>query len=106
MTGSTFFEVKQRIVDVTGLVRDTLHLHFGLALMFLVALVFRKSLRSPWPLLAVVFFAALGEFLDRRDNIAESGVWNRHESLKDFCNTIFWPSVLLLLARFSNVLKR
>lgn len=106
MTGSTFFEVKQRIVDVTGLARDTLHLHVGLALMLLVVLVFRKSLRSPWPWLAVVGFAALGEFLDRRDNLGGGGVWNRHEGLKDFCNTIFWPSVLLLLARFTKVLRR
>ncbi len=102
----SFQTAKLYVVEATGLARDTLHMHVGLALMLAVALLFRCSLRSLWPWLVVVLFAGLGELLDRRDNIAATGVWNRAESLKDFLNTLFWPTMLMLLAKFNVVLRR
>lgn len=102
----SFHALKHYVIEASGLSRDTLHLHVGLALMLSVALLFRRSLVSPWPWLAVVLFAALGEFLDRSDTLAGGGSWNRSESLKDFLNTIFWPTMLLVLAKFSVVLRR
>lgn len=102
----TFQAAKLYAVEVSGLARDTLHLHVGLTVMLLVAVLFRRSLRSPWPWLAAVAFALLGEFFDWRDNLALGAAWNRAEGLKDFLNTIFWPTVLMLFARLTAVLRR
>ena len=102
----SFHALKQIVIEATGLARDTLHLHVGMALMLTIALLFRRSLGSLWPWLAVVLFAILGEYLDRSDALAGGGSWNRTESLKDFLNTIFWPTMLLVLARFTKLLRR
>lgn len=101
-----FHAAKLYVVEVTGLARDTLHLHFGLALMLIVALLFRRSLASPWPWLSVVLFAALGEYLDRRDSLALGAPWSVAESVKDFLNTLFWPTMLVVLTKLGVVLKR
>ena len=103
---ASFHAAKLYIVDATGLARDTLHLHVGLALMLLVALLLRRSLGSIWPWLAVVLFATLGEFIDRGDSLAVGIPWDRAESLKDVLNTIFWPSALMILSRFTQFLRR
>ena len=103
---SSFHAAKLFVVETTGLARDTLHLHFGLAMMLTVALLFRRSLGSLWPWLSVVLFAALGEYLDRSDSLDLGAPWSPAESLKDFLNTLFWPTMLLVLVRFTKLLRR
>ena len=100
-----FHAAKLFVVEATGLARDTLHLHFGLALMVAVALLFRRSLASPWPWLAVILFAVLGEYLDWRDSMALRAPWQLEESVKDFLNTMFWPTMLVLMARFTRLFR-
>ena len=99
MEHSTTQVIKQMLVGITGLSKDALHVHVGLATMFATAMVFRKALRSLWPWLAVFAAALCGEMLDMYDDLVSSGYWQWEMSVHDIANTLFWPTVLMLLAR-------
>jgi hypothetical protein len=43
--------------------------------------------------------ACAGELLDMRDDLRLLGHWRYMASLHDVINTMFWPTVLALLAR-------
>jgi len=95
---------KQFVVSATGLSKDTLHVYTGLAVMFIAALVLRKPIRSFVPWLIVLAVAAAGESLDMRDDFVYLGYWRWQSSLHDITNTMFWPSIMLMLSRFRIVL--
>jgi hypothetical protein len=103
MALSTFQAIKWAIVTATGLERDALHIYVGLVVFFMVAIVFKKPLRSPLPWLAVLLVAIVGELFDLRDDLAIIGHWRWKDSLHDIINTQFWPAVLCLLTRYTNV---
>src|SRR5471030_1666390 len=96
--------IKLAIVSATGLSKDTLHVYVGLAVFLAAALVLRKPLRSPLPWLVALVIAVLGEIVDMRDDISSLGYWRWAASVHDIVNTIFWPTVLLGLARFTRLL--
>lgn len=99
METSAVQSVKLAIVSATGLSKDALHVYVGLALFFLVVLALRKPVRSWVPLVSVFVAAAIGELMDMRDDIATFGYWRWAASLHDVANTLFWPTVLVVLAR-------
>ena len=103
MPTSTLQAAKLWLVDVSGLAKDALHIHVGLLVFFAVALALKKPLRSPLPWLAVLAAALLGEALDRRDDRAGGGLWRWQASVHDIINTLFWPTLILLLARLGHV---
>ena len=104
MQNSDIQNAKNSIVDFTGLSKDTLHVYVGLAVFLLAALLFRRRLRSLVPWLAVLLVACAGELLDLQDDLIHVGHWQWRASLHDIVNTLFWPTLLLLLARFSRLL--
>lgn len=106
METSTVQAIKLAIVSFTGLEKDALHIYVGLGVFLGFAALFKKPLRCAAPWLAVLFFAVCGELLDMRDDLASLGVWRWRASLHDVLNTLFWPTVLLLLARHSELLRR
>jgi hypothetical protein len=96
--------VKLTIVEVSHLSKDALHIYLGLGVFVVTALVFRKRIQSslvPW--LAVLLVASLGEIVDMHDDIKTLGYWRWAASLHDVLNTMFWPTVLLILARFTRL---
>ncbi len=99
METSLVQSLKMAIVQILGLSKDALHVYVGLAVFFLTAAVTRKAPASWTPWLAVVAVALLGELFDLRDNLASLGYWHWGASLRDLVNTIFWPTLLLLLTR-------
>jgi len=101
METSTAQTIKLAIVQATGLSKDALHIYVGLAVMFTAAVVLHKPLRSIVPWLVVLAVAVAGEMIDMHDDITSLGYWRWGASLHDVLNTLFWPSVLLFLARFS-----
>jgi uncharacterized membrane protein YqgA involved in biofilm formation len=103
MTSSTFQTVKLALVSVTGLSKDSLHVYVGLSVYLLVVLVVRKRFRSLLPWLAVLSVALLGEALDMKDDISSLGYWRWSASIHDIINTIFWPSVVVAMARYTKV---
>ena len=98
--------IKTAIVAATGLSRDALHIYVGLATFFLAAALIKRPLGSFLPWLVVLAVASTGELVDLRDDIVSFGYWRWDASLHDIVNTVFWPTVLLLLARFSNLFGR
>lgn len=105
MALSTFQSFKQELQSIVGLSKDALHIYFGLTVFLVAAAIVRKGLRSWAPLLAALAVAAIGEMLDARDNFRTYGQWRVGASVHDVLNTLFWPLVLSLLARFSRVMN-
>src|SRR5476649_1210190 len=97
--------IKLAIVSATGLSKDALHVYVGLFVFLAAALVLRRPLRSPLPWLSAFMVAALGEIVDMRDDISSLGYWRWANSAHDIVNTIFWPTVLLCVARFTRLLE-
>ena len=98
---TTLQAIKTTIILTTGLSRDALHIYFGLGVFLLSAAALRTPLRSYLPWLAVWAAALFGELLDMRDDLAFYGYWRWDAGMHDVLNTLFWPSVLMLLARHS-----
>ena len=74
---------------------DLLHVHLGLALFALTALLTRRRMRSWWPLGIVAAFAIGNELID----YSAPEDWSDQLSALDVANTLAWPLVLFLLAR-------
>ena len=106
MEPTSFQAAKLAIVTFTDLGRDALHVYAGLATLFLSALILRKPLRSWLPWLMVLLVAVVAELLDLRDDSLTSGRLRWGASAHDIVNTLFWPSVILLLARRSKLFGR
>lgn len=106
MAASIFQYIKLTVVEATGLSRDALHIYVGLTIFLLAAVVFRKTLRSVIPLLVIFLVAVFGELLDMRDDISTFGYWHWRASLHDLMNTLFWPVILLFLARYSMLFSQ
>ena len=99
-------QAKLLVVDHVHLAKDALHIYVALGLFLGSAMLFRWPLKSwrPW---AVVLAAALiGEAWDLRDCLVYRTPIELSGNLKDVLNTLFWPTVLVLLARGTRVLKR
>ena len=86
---------KAALGDQYGLSESLLHVHAGLAIFVLTALLLRQRMRS-WIPLAVVF--AL-EFANETVDFYYSPRWDLGSSALDVINTVLWPLVLFLLAR-------
>jgi hypothetical protein len=97
---------KLALIGATGLSKDALHIYVALALFFGSALLFRWALKSwkPW---AVVLAAALaGEAWDIRDRIEGSIPIDLAGNWHDVWNTLFWPSVIVVLARWTRLMNQ
>jgi hypothetical protein len=104
METSTVQAIKLAIVAATGLSKDALHLHVGMAVFLVAAMVSRRPVSSWLPWLAVLAVALAGEGVDMRDDLASLGHWRWSASLHDIVNTIAWPSILLVVGRHAQVL--
>lgn len=103
---SLFQNFKLLLIEATNLGKDALHIYVGLCVMLGVAILFRRSLRDWQPLAAVLAAALAGELWDVIDTYAHGGRPRFNANWKDVWNTMFWPTILFLLARFTHVLKR
>lgn len=92
--------LKVYLLDFTGLERDALHLHAGLAVFILVRLVWRW--RGGWVIawLAALMLAAGVEWLDIRADSVGAIPQPQSDHWHDVWNTMIWPTVLLLVGRW------
>lgn len=102
---SAFQSMKLDIVHVASLAKDALHIYVGMTVYLIGAAIARSGLKAAWPIIAVAIVAAAGEALDARDDFRSLGHWRVLASVHDIINTLFWPLVLWLLARYSRVMK-
>jgi hypothetical protein len=97
---------KLALIGWTGLSKDALHIYVALSLFFGSALLFGWSLKSWRPWVVVLAAALAGEAWDLRDRIVGhiplefAGNWH------DIWNTMFWPSVIVLLARGTTLMNQ
>jgi hypothetical protein len=91
------------LVHHLDLAKDALHIYVALTLFFGAALLFRWPLGSWKPWLVVLAAALLGEAWDLRDSLAYHTRIELAANAKDVINTLFWPSVILLLARTTRL---
>lgn len=86
--------IKNAMSDATGASEELLHVHFGLLIFIATAVVFRRRMHSLWPVALVWTFAIGNELIDY---LADE--WVAFTSFLDVVNTIFWPTMLFLVAR-------
>lgn len=89
-----YSEFKQWMGDATGASEDLLHVHLGLLIFVVVAVVFRRRMHSLWPVSLVWAFALANELVDYF-----APGWQVDTSALDVLNSVFWPTVLFLVAR-------
>jgi len=80
------------IGDGTGASDALLHVHAGLAFLFIARLVTRRSLATPVPFLVVCVAEVGNEIMDR----LSYGSWRVQDTGLDLVNTLFWPFVLMI----------
>ncbi|KTE28057.1 MULTISPECIES: hypothetical protein [unclassified Sphingopyxis] len=97
---SLFEERKSWLVTASDLGKDALHIYFGLALFMLVRLAWRW--RGGWVAawLAVLVMACGGEWLDMTAEFSNAAIQPDAAHWHDIWNTMFWPTVLLLVGRW------
>ncbi len=93
-----WYDFKEPIVAFFGMSREALHIHFGMTLFLLGAVLFRNTPRRffyAW--LFVLAAQSINELLDFHDWYQWTQSWNWYKSLQDYVHTMLWPSVLLIL---------
>lgn len=89
-----FWDAKEWLHLQTGWSPAMLHVHLGLAIWLIAALLMRRPLRDWRPLAVLAILQALNELGDR----LFFGVW-RADTLWDVLTTLFWPAAIMLVAR-------
>ena len=90
------------IGDRTGVSDSLLHMHGGLAVMFLFRIVTRRSLAAWTPFL----FVLAAPLLKRASDRVAHGSWRMPDTAFDIISTIFWPLVLMVGLRWRRVHPR
>jgi hypothetical protein len=96
--------LKTELSELVGLSKDALHVHLGLLMFLLAIVIFRRSAASLVPWTCVLVLQLVNEAVDTFH--WHHGVldFDLGDSVKDTVNTLLWPTLLLLLARFTNLL--
>lgn len=88
----------QWIGDGTGAPDTVLHIHAGMAVLFIVRIVTGRSLATPVPLAAVYVAEIANEVMDY---FIHGRVMP--DTFSDIINTVFWPTVLFVGLRIRRV---
>jgi hypothetical protein len=92
-------DLKTQLSELLGISKDALHIHLGLAIFIIAAVMFRRGFASWIPWLILLAFELFNEFMD---------IFHIHEgvmgldiggSAKDVVNTMIWPTVVFVVAR-------
>jgi len=103
---STLQATKWWRVHHSSLAKDALHVYVALMLFFGAALLFGWKLSNWKPWLVVAVAAIVGEAWDLRDSLVYHTPIALWANWHDIWNTLFWPSVVLLLARRTKLFGR
>lgn len=93
---------KVYMVQYSGLSRDALHVHIGIALYFALVFLLRRQAGSWVPALVVLGLCLLGEVFDIIHVIELGQHQKPFENLHDIANTMAWPVIFTLFARWRN----
>jgi hypothetical protein len=88
------------LLEATGLARDALHVHIGLAVFVLTRLVWRWRFGWGGAWLVALGFALGGEWFDLRAETTIGAIQPEAAHWHDIWNTMLWPTLLALLGRW------
>jgi hypothetical protein len=103
---TAFQQAKLYLSAHVHLAKDALHIYVALILFFGSMLIFgwRAGQWKPW--LVVLAAALLGEAWDIYDTLRYERIVYWAANWKDIWNTLFWPTAIVLLARFTPVFRK
>ena len=98
-------EFKLRVIEITGLSKDAIHIYIGLFVFFSFVAVFRKGKIEPIALIPVLLIAVSMEIVDLYGNYRtmDSMYWGN--SVHDLVNTVLWPVIIVFLVKFNRVFR-
>lgn len=88
---------KMWLIDTVGLTNDAMHVHGSLLILCVSAILLRRRPDSLWCWLIVFIAELFNEYADFRG--APPGEATMDAALHDIYNTMFWPTVILILGR-------
>jgi hypothetical protein len=97
----SWYDFKHWLETASGLNMDALHVHAGILLQLVAALLLRRSLKSIWPWAIVLAAIVANEYYDLHYEIWPTRSTQWAESIKDGWNTMLMPTLFLLVARFA-----
>lgn len=103
---TAFQDGKLWLVSHLHLAKDALHIYVALILFFGSMLIWRWRPGQWKPWLLVLAAALAGEAWDIFDTITCERKVYWAANWKDIWNTMFWPTAILLLARFTPIFRR
>ncbi|MEY3635480.1 MAG: hypothetical protein RLZZ61_1890 [Pseudomonadota bacterium] len=86
------------LIETIGLTNDAMHVHGALVILCASALVLRRRPDSLWCWSIVLVAELLNEYADLRGNAPGDAAIDA--ATHDIYNTMFWPTVILILGRF------
>ena len=89
---------KIRLIDYVGLTNDAMHIHMSLLLLFVSAILLRRRPDSLWCWLVVLGAEMFNEYADLSGSTP--GEASIEAALHDLYNTMFWPTIIVVLGRF------
>ena len=89
---------KIRLIDAVGLTNDAMHIHGSLLILFGSAIILRRRPDSVWCWLIVLVAELFNEYADLHGQAP--GEATIDAAMHDLYNTMFWPTIILILGRF------
>lgn len=89
---------KTRLIDFVGLTNDAMHVHGSIMILFVSAIILRRRPDSIWCWIIVFVAELFNEFADLKG--VAPGEATIEAAIHDLYNTMFWPTVILILGRF------
>lgn len=77
------------------------HTYAGLTIWLFAAVLLRRKLSSPWPVVVVALCELANECVDRLAH----GSWNWPDTIRDVIATLFWPTVIMLVMRWKPAIR-
>lgn len=102
---STYQNAKSVIVTLLELSHDSIHIHLGLLVFFAAVILWKRGAIEARCLIPVAITASLMEFFDLRDDYTYLTYFRQTAltaSIHDLINTMFWPVVIVVLARLGK----
>ena len=86
------------LIEKVGLTNDAMHVHGSLLILMVSAIFLRRRPDSIWCWFVVLVAELFNEYADLRGEAP--GEATLDASLHDLYNTMFWPTIILILGRF------
>lgn len=86
------------LIEKVGLTNDAMHVHGSLLILLVSSILLRRRPDSAWCWIIVLIAELFNEYADLRGQAP--GEATLDASLHDLYNTMFWPTIILVLGRF------